>query len=141
MNIGEYCISQYIILHSQAHAIWYTARDNIHEYSCNNPIILWSSVFINEGNRRPATSRWQTLSHIVVSSTPHHEWVSNLQLIAQVFVNPTTIRPQPWQPAPIIKVINMWLRKMFCRKRIKIIYELNKWQDFTVDICLFVEYR
>ena len=40
MNIGEYFLSQYIIMHSQARAIWYTARDNIHQYSSNNPILL-----------------------------------------------------------------------------------------------------
>ena len=38
--LHEYCPSQYVILHSQARAMWYTARDNIHQYSCNNPIIL-----------------------------------------------------------------------------------------------------
>ena len=40
MNIGEYCPKQYIILHKHASAIWYTASDNIHQYSCNNPIIF-----------------------------------------------------------------------------------------------------
>ena len=28
------------ILHELASAIWYTARDNIHQYSCNNPFIM-----------------------------------------------------------------------------------------------------
>jgi len=40
MNIGEYCPEQYIILHELASAIWYIARDNIHQYSCNNPFII-----------------------------------------------------------------------------------------------------
>ena len=40
MNIGEYCLSQCIILHSHTREIRYTARDNIHQYSCNNPILL-----------------------------------------------------------------------------------------------------
>ena len=31
-------------------------------------------------NYRPATSHWHTLSHNVVSSTPHHEQDSNSQL-------------------------------------------------------------
>ena len=39
MNIGEYCPLQYIILHSQACTIWYNAWDNIHQYSCNHPIL------------------------------------------------------------------------------------------------------
>ena len=47
MNIGEYCPSQYILLHSQAHAIWYNARDNIHQYSCNICISLLISKFNN----------------------------------------------------------------------------------------------
>ena len=33
MNIGEYCPEQNIILHK-------LARDNIHQYSCNNPFTL-----------------------------------------------------------------------------------------------------
>jgi hypothetical protein len=42
MNIGEYCPSQCIILRSYARAIWYTARDNIHQFSCNDPIsVQW----------------------------------------------------------------------------------------------------
>jgi hypothetical protein len=61
--------------------------------------------FIGEGNRstgekhRPVASHWQTLSHNVVSSTPCHERVRTHnfsghrpRLIAQVVVNPTTIR-------------------------------------------------
>jgi hypothetical protein len=31
-------------------------------------------------NHRPVTSKWQTLSHNVVSSTPRHDWGSNSQL-------------------------------------------------------------
>jgi len=31
-------------------------------------------------NHRPVASRCQTLSHNVVSSTPHHEWDSNSKL-------------------------------------------------------------
>ena len=31
-------------------------------------------------NHQPAASHWQTLSHNVASSTPCHEWDSNLQL-------------------------------------------------------------
>jgi len=44
------------------------------------------SVFFVEGtgvpgeNNRPAASHWQTLSHYVVSSTPHHERDSNSEL-------------------------------------------------------------
>jgi hypothetical protein len=52
----------------------------------------------------PPASYWQTLSHDVVSSTPHHEWDSNLQhywswaQIAQIVVNPTTIWSRPSLP-------------------------------------------
>ena len=46
-------------------------------------------------NRRPVTSHWQTLSNKVVSSTPRHERDSNSQLIAQVVVNPITLRSLP----------------------------------------------
>jgi hypothetical protein len=54
----------------------------------NISVISWQSVLLVEEtggpgqNHWPATSHWQTLSHNVVSSTPHwhHEWDSNLQL-------------------------------------------------------------
>ena len=39
MNIGEFYLSQYIILHSQARAIWHISQENIHQYACNNPIL------------------------------------------------------------------------------------------------------
>ena len=48
--------------------------------------ILWQSVLLVEEtglpreNHRPAATHLQTLSHNVVSSTPHHEPDSNLQL-------------------------------------------------------------
>ena len=47
------------------------------------------------------TSHWQSLSHNVVSSTPHLERISNSQLlwwwapIAQVVANPANIRSRP----------------------------------------------
>jgi hypothetical protein len=47
---------------------------------------LWRSVLLMEEtavsgvNHRPAVGHWQTLSHNVVSSTPHHELGSNSQL-------------------------------------------------------------
>jgi len=31
-------------------------------------------------SHRPIASDWQTLSHKMVSSTPHHEWDFNSQL-------------------------------------------------------------
>jgi hypothetical protein len=33
-----------VLLHSQARAKWYTTRDNIYQYSCNNPIILSEKI-------------------------------------------------------------------------------------------------
>jgi hypothetical protein len=51
----------------------------------NISVILWlSDLLVKETgiprkNHRIATSHRQTLSHNVVSSTPHHEWDSNSQ--------------------------------------------------------------
>jgi hypothetical protein len=45
----------------------------------NISVILWQSVLLEEEtgvpgeNHRLVASHWQTLSHKVVSSTPHHE--------------------------------------------------------------------
>ena len=53
----------------------------------NISVISWLSVLLVEEtwvpteNHRPVTSHWQTLSHKVVSSTPHHEQDSNSQQI------------------------------------------------------------
>jgi hypothetical protein len=55
----------------------------------NISVISWRSVLLVEEtreNHRPVASHWQTLSHNVVSSTPHHERGSN-SLIAQVVEN------------------------------------------------------
>jgi hypothetical protein len=49
----------------------------------NISVILWRSVLLVEEtgipreNHRPVSSHWQTLSHNVVLSTPHHEQGSN----------------------------------------------------------------
>ena len=74
----------------------------------NISVVSWRSVLlvVETGvpgeNHRPAASHWSTLSHKVVLNTPHHERNSNSQLswwytlIAQVVINPTTIRSRPW---------------------------------------------
>jgi hypothetical protein len=52
----------------------------------NISVISWRSVLLMEEigvpgeNHRPVASRWQTLSHNVVLSTPRHERDSNSQL-------------------------------------------------------------
>jgi hypothetical protein len=52
----------------------------------NISIISWQSALLVEEirvpgeNRQPAASHQQTLSHIVISSKPRHEWDSNSQL-------------------------------------------------------------
>jgi hypothetical protein len=51
----------------------------------NISVISWGSVLLVEEtgvpgeNHWPVASQWQTLSHNVVSSTPHHEQDSNSQ--------------------------------------------------------------
>jgi len=52
----------------------------------NISVMSWRSVLLGEEtgvsgqNNRPVASHWQTLSHIVVSSTTRHERGSNSQL-------------------------------------------------------------
>ena len=73
-----------------------TTFNNISVISCRS-VLLVEETTLHTENHQPAASHWQTLSHDVVSSTPHHEWDSNLQhywswaQIAQIVVNPTTI--------------------------------------------------
>ena len=44
----------------------------------------WRKPEYPDKNHRPVTSHWQTLSHNVVSSTPHHEWDSKSQLVLDI---------------------------------------------------------
>ena len=43
-------------------------------------VLLMEKTGVHGENHRPVASHWQTLSHNVVSSTPHHEWGSNSQI-------------------------------------------------------------
>jgi hypothetical protein len=64
---------------------WQTDRAVTH-FSLHLTVYPWWSVSLVEEivvpreNYRPATSRWQTLSHNAASNTPHHERDSNSQL-------------------------------------------------------------
>ena len=46
----------------------------------NISAISWQSVLMVEETGVPRENHWQNLSHIVVFSTPRHEWGSNSQL-------------------------------------------------------------
>jgi hypothetical protein len=56
----------------------------------NISVISWRSVLLMEEtgvpgeNHRPVASHWQTLSHNVVSSTPRHEWGSNVTTLVVI---------------------------------------------------------
>jgi hypothetical protein len=67
----------------------------------NISVTLWCSILLVEKtgeNHWPAASHWQTLSHNVVSSTPHNDQHSNSQLdcdrhwLYRYFINPATIQ-------------------------------------------------
>jgi len=46
----------------------------------NISVLLVEETGLPGENHRPVASHWQTFSHNVVSSTPHHERGSNSQL-------------------------------------------------------------
>jgi hypothetical protein len=90
----------------------------------NISVISWRTVLLEETgvpreNHHPVASHWRTLSHNVVSSTHRPERGSNSQLwwwlapIAQVFVNPTTIRlllfKSKWQLNWTLFLINSFI--------------------------------
>ena len=93
-----------------ANRMWFGLFVEFNTTFNNISVILWQSVLLVEEtggpreNHRPVASHWQTLSHNVVLSTPRHKRGSNSQLywwralIAQVVVNPTSIRSRPWWP-------------------------------------------
>jgi hypothetical protein len=68
------------------------------------PSLLMEETRVPGENHQPVASHWQTFSHNIVLSTPRHERGSNSQLwwwwglIAQMVVNPTTIRTWPRRP-------------------------------------------
>ena len=79
----------------------------------NISVISWWSVLLLEGtrvpdeNHRPAVSDLQTLSHNVVSNTPHLSGVRTHNCTEQVVVNPSTIRSRPrWFPTCTFKCEN-----------------------------------
>ena len=73
---------------------------------CLMPAILWQSDLLVEEtgvageNHRPATSHGQTLSHNVVSITPHHEFIHRshirctyvLYIFCLLIVNPSAMK-------------------------------------------------
>ena len=52
--------------------------NNISVISCHSVLLVGETGVPGE-NHWPIASHWQTLSHNVVSSTPHHERDSNTQ--------------------------------------------------------------
>ena len=66
----------------------------------NISVISWRSVLlvketrVHGENHQPAAYHWQTLSHNIVSSTPHHEPDSNSQ--HQLFIQCTWLLNQYW---------------------------------------------
>ena len=69
---------------SDDHSEWLVGCFMVFNAIFNNiTVISWRSVLLVEEigeNHRLVASHWQTLSHNVVSSTPHHERDSNSQL-------------------------------------------------------------
>jgi hypothetical protein len=126
----------------------------------NNSVVVWRSVLLVEEtrvsgeNHRPVASHWETLSHNVASNTPRHERGSNSQLywwyelIAQIVVNPLTIRSR-WPPLFFLlciienfKCMNIWMRllyKLILDKGL-IAETLKKEQKYWTFIILFSLY-
>ena len=121
------------------------------ELLCLTPLEQYFSYivvasFISGGNRRPVASHWQTLSHNV-SNTPRHGRDSNPQrlwwyaLIAQVVVNPTTIRTRRPSPLTCCWSLLPFIFIMFnlCVVTTIAIFKVIKWNAcvFSSDPLLF----
>ena len=53
-------------------------------------VLLVEETRVPRENHQPATSHWQTLSHNIVLSTPHHELGSKLREANQCILNAKT---------------------------------------------------
>ena len=58
-----------------------TAFNNISLISGQSVLLVEKTGVTGENQRPAASSQWKTLSHKVVSSTPHHERYSNTILV------------------------------------------------------------
>ena len=67
---------------------------------CGSLFYWWRKLEYPRENHRPVASHWQTISHIVVSSTPHLSGIRTPSISGDrhwlhVVVNPTTIQSRP----------------------------------------------
>jgi hypothetical protein len=91
-------------MYSVRFIVFKTSFNNMSVISCRS-VLLVETIRVPGENHWPVAYHWQTLSHNAVSDKPYHEWDSYSQLwwwealIAQVVVNPTTIRSQQWCPS------------------------------------------
>ena len=103
----------------------------------NISVLLWRSVLLVEEtgvsgeNSRPVTSHRQTLSHNVVSSTPHN--VSGDRHWLWLVINPTTIRSRTQCTPHIIYGHDLWSQGQITEHKVKAHHTHHKWISLVVE--------
>jgi hypothetical protein len=139
----QYMLSCVFVLFFFVLYLFSTRAFHLEYFSCTGIVAI---SFIGVENYRPVASHWQNWPHNVASSTPRHERDSNSQLywwytlIAQVDVNPATMRSRPRRP------LHMWVRyrpanisQRCCKessfKSLNINYKPPEWKIVLKSIC------
>ena len=105
----QYMLSCVFVLFFFVLYLFSTRAFHLEYFSCTGIVAI---SFIGVENYRPVASHWQNWPQNVASSTPRHERDSNSQLywwytlIAQVDVNPATMRSRPRRPLPHVGKIS-----------------------------------
>jgi hypothetical protein len=99
-------------------------------------VLLVEETWVSRENSRSVASHRQTLSHNVVSSTPHNVSGDRHWLLLQVVINPTTIRSRTRCIPPLFHIIyyhDLWSQGQISEHRVKAHHTHHKCVSLVVE--------